>query len=121
MFCVKCGKEIGDEASFCPDCGSSQQRTVPHYSYDTEADFNHMKAGNTPYNSMCIAGFIVSCVSILINFFGIVGIVGTVLSAVGLVDCQKKNENGKVLAIIGIAVGIVSIVFGLFVIMVILF
>ena len=25
MFCVKCGKQISDEAKFCPNCGSSQE------------------------------------------------------------------------------------------------
>ncbi len=28
MFCPKCGKEIPEDATFCPNCGSTQ-RTAP--------------------------------------------------------------------------------------------
>lgn len=66
-------------------------------------------------NGLAIAGFVVSLVSLFINFWGIVGLVGTILSAVGLSHVKKTN-SGKGLAIAGLVIGIISIVYGIYVI-----
>ena len=66
-------------------------------------------------NGLAIAGFVVSIVSLFINFWGIVGLVGTILSAIGLSQVKKTN-SGKGLAIAGLVIGIVSIVYGIYVI-----
>lgn len=52
-----------------------------------------------PWNAWAIAGFIVS-------FFA--GIIGVVLSIIGLVQIDKRNERGRGLAIAGIVVGAIS-------------
>lgn len=58
-------------------------------------------------NGLSIAGFIVSLGSMFIGFYGIVGLAGIVLSAVGL--NQAKNEGGKKgLAVAGIILGIIG-------------
>lgn len=62
---------------------------------------------------MCIVGLVISCISLLLNFWGLVGIAGTVVSVIGLNSCKQKNENGKALAIIGIVIGVFSILYGL--------
>lgn len=61
---------------------------------------------------MCIIGLVISGISLLINFCGLVGIVGTIVSVYGLITCEQKNENGKALAIFGIVIGVVSILWG---------
>ncbi len=67
-----------------------------------------------PYEKTCIVGLVVSCVSLLVNFFGLVGIAGVIVSTVGLVNCRQKKRNGMAPAIIGIVIGAFSIVFFIF-------
>ena len=64
-------------------------------------------------NGLAIAGFVVSLCSLLINFGGIVGLVGTILSAIGLSQVKTKGK-GKGLAIAGIIIGVISIVYGIY-------
>lgn len=120
MFCSKCGKEISDGTVFCPECGAAQQgavqnepQTMPQnmqggfYGYGA----NQPVAKREPYNMMCILGLVISGISTLLDFWGIVGIAGTVVSVIGLISCTRKNERGKVLAIIGIVIGAFSILY----------
>ncbi len=67
-------------------------------------------------NSLAIAGFVVAMASLFLNFYGIVGLVATVLSAVGL-SKVKETGTGKGFAIAGLIVGIISILWGVFVIL----
>ena len=64
-------------------------------------------------NGLAVAGFVVSLCSLLINFGGIVGLVGTILSAVGL-SKVKTTGKGKGMAIAGLIIGIISIVYGIY-------
>ena len=106
MFCSNCGKEIKDGARFCPECGAAQQGTTP-------PPKGQSKVQTAPYNMMCIVGLVISGISLLLNFWGLVGIAGTIVSVIGLISCKQKNENGKALAIIGIVIGVFSILYGL--------
>lgn len=67
----------------------------------------------TSTNGFAIAGFVVSLCSLLINFGGLVGLTGTILSAVGLAQVKQKN-SGKGLAIAGLIIGIFSIIYGIY-------
>ena len=113
MFCTNCGKEINNTASFCPECGASQHAVTaasPNIgSYATSTNQPVMQ--KAPYNTMCIVGLVISCISLLLNFWGLVGIAGTIVSTLGLTSCQQKNENGKALAIVGIIIGAYSILY----------
>lgn len=60
-------------------------------------------------NGLSIAGFVVSCCSMLIGLYGVTGLVGLILSAVG--RSQAVNNGGKTgLATAGIVLGIIGIV-----------
>ena len=72
-----------------------------------------MEENNNQKNPLAIAGFVVSLCSLLINFGGIVGLVGTVLSAVGL-SKVKTTGKGKGMAIAGLIIGIISILYGIY-------
>lgn len=72
---------------------------------------NNNTQGST--NSLAVAGFVVSLCSLLINFAGIVGLVGTILSAIGLAQVKTKGK-GKGMAIAGLIIGIISIVWGIY-------
>ena len=99
MYCRNCGKEIKNEASFCPYCGAKQ---AVRTSFETEPK---------EYNIWCIIGFALSCVSVLIDFRGLCSITGIVLSVIGLQKLKHSNEKGKALAVAGIVIGAVKIVF----------
>lgn len=60
-------------------------------------------------NGLSIAGFIVSCCSLLIGLLGVVGLVGLILSAIG--RSQAISDGGKTgLATAGIVLGIIGMV-----------
>ena len=64
-------------------------------------------------NGLSIAGFVVSLVACFVSLYGISGLVGLILSAVG--RSQAVREGGKTgLATAGIVLGIISIVCGLY-------
>jgi len=116
MFCINCGKEIPEGSAFCPECGVTQHDTAPQNSYtgSFSSPTNQPTVQKAPYNVMCIIGLVISGISLLLNFWGIVGIVGTIISVVGLSHCKQKNENGKAFAIIGIVIGVFSILYAMF-------
>lgn len=72
---------------------------------------------NKKINSLCLSGFIVSMVSLLINFAGLVGMTGMVLSIVGLNNLNEYKETGKGMAIAGIVVGAIGVIYGVITIM----
>lgn len=71
---------------------------------------------NNKINSLALAGFITSIISLFLNFCGIVGIVGVVLSSVGLAQINSKKEHGSGLAISGIMIGVFSILYAFYII-----
>ena len=66
-------------------------------------------APSANFNGLSIAGFSLSCAAIISNIllFGLPGIVGLILSIVGLCQCNKRSEKGRGLAIAGIVIGAV--------------
>lgn len=61
------------------------------------------------HNGLSIAGFVVSCCSMLIGLYGITGLVGLILSAVGRSQAvQNGNKTG--LATAGIVLGVIGII-----------
>lgn len=57
-------------------------------------------------------------ISLFLNFFGIVGLVATVLSAIGL-SKVKETGTGKGFAVTGLVIGIISILWAVFAILLI--
>ena len=70
----------------------------------------------TSYNTMSIVGLSVSGASLVINLYGLVGVLGIILSIIGLISCKKNNESGQILAIIGIVIGVLSVAFAFIII-----
>ncbi len=59
---------------------------------------------------MCILGVVISLISLFFNYFGLVGLGGTIVSVIGLVLCSRRQENGRILGVIGVLFGVTSIV-----------
>lgn len=64
------------------------------------------------HNGLSIAGFVVSCCSMLIGLYGITGLVGVILSAVGRSQAVQNGDKTG-LATAGIIVGIIGIINGI--------
>lgn len=64
-------------------------------------------------NTIALIGFMISVFSLLFNLFGIVGAVGAIVSGVSLKKIKASGEKGKVLAYVGIIVGIYSVIYGI--------
>ena len=80
---------------------------------------NENNATSATSNGLATAGFVVAIVSLFINFAGIIGLVATILSAIGL-SKVKTTGKGKGLAIAGIIIGIISILYGIYSIIVLI-
>ena len=88
---------------------NSQQSWYNQFNYTPPQQDCTPCAPSANYNGLSIAGFSLSCAAILSNIFlfGLPGIVGLILSIVGLCQCNKRSEKGRGLAIAGIAIGAV--------------
>lgn len=131
-FCPNCGAQLNsftqgnDQSSAQQDFQqdsqqNSQQDSQQNSQQDSQQSwynqFNYTPpqqdctpcAPSANYNGLSIAGFSLSCAAILSNIFlfGLPGVVGLILSIVGLCQCNNRSEKGRGLAIAGIAIGAV--------------
>ncbi len=106
MFCKICGKEINDQAVICPHCGCQVKETAIE-----NTDVKKV-------NVLCIIGFVLSLVSLLISLVGIVAIAGLVLSIIGVNQASKNNQKLKGLGIAGICVSAGSLLYTIIVVII---
>lgn len=118
MYCSKCGKDVANGATFCDNCGN---RLYNEQEQPTQNTTNiYQQAVSKPkLNIMALVGFILGCVSFLINFWGIVGMVALVFSIVGFTQINNNGESGKGFAIAGMILGAIGVIYG-FVVLVVL-
>ena len=74
-------------------------------------NINYPEKQNDSVSRTIIAGFVLGLISWFLNFFGIVGIIAIVFSAIGLSQLSGTHQEGKVLAIIGLVSGIVNVIY----------
>lgn len=93
MFCKNCGKEISDNAVICTNCGTATDNMAQTTSVTTA---NQTKSAN----GFAIAGLVLGIVGLLGGnyFFLIPGIVGVVLSIVGMAKSKQYAAPGLALA-----------------------
>lgn len=87
------------------------------FSLNENNNINYPEKQNDSVSGTIIAGFVLGLISLFLNFFGIVGIIAIVFSAIGLSQLSGTNQKGKVLAIIGLVSGIVSVIYTFIIIM----
>lgn len=100
-FCTNCGAELNDDQDICVKCGKMVKKS-------------NNNASNEKKNNMATTGFVIALVSLIINFGGIVGLLATIFSAIGLAKVKEFEGNGKGLAIAGLIIGIISIIYGIY-------
>ena len=129
MYCPSCGKEVNEEHNFCKYCGSNLKEKMqeevetiiveePKIINTKETKLDE-KNEEKDYNLCAILGFIAGIISIFFSFYGLINTAAIVLSAVALNQIKKTGEQGKGLAIAGIATSIASIVLFIFALIII--
>lgn len=98
-YCVNCGAEISNNHSFCTRCGTGVDGKKSIY------QTSENQSTKTETNVFSIIGLICS---ILIG-----GITGLVFSIIGLIKSKEIN-NGKEMAIAGIIISALKIVWVIF-------
>lgn len=127
MFCKNCGKEIEDNSNFCIYCGADltekpstfdqQCQSQQGQQYQQEQQWQNQQ-GQQPQienqgkiNAFGIAGFVVSLLSLWLGvYFCIASIIGVVFGGVG-VSKSKECTSCNGLAVAGLVIGIISLVF----------
>lgn len=119
MFCNNCGKQVNDDTTFCPYCGTDISETAASAAQPIAAQ-TAQPTDNSPApeastaqqpNTIAIVGFV---------FAFLFPLVGLICSIIGCVRAVKNNATNKGLAIAGIVIsavwGIAEFIFSITVI-----
>lgn len=117
MYCNSCGNELKENESFCSKCGNS----ILNQKDESIISNDYGSQSKEKYNLLSIIGVIIAGVSLLLNFYGIVGIAAVIISSIALVKISRTNEKGKVLSIVGISVGGFSILYAFIILLIAVF
>ena len=109
MVCQNCGTNIDENQNFCPNCGAAKADN------SNTSEMTEQKIAETAsqaWSGKAITGFVLSLVGLIIAALPC-GIIGLVFSAIALTQTVNKNLKGKGLAISGLVISIIDIVFGI--------
>ena len=97
-FCSNCGKPVNDDIKFCPDCGNELDRPVSDFHKEPSTSQT-----NTQTNGYAIVGFILAFAFALL---------GLIFSIIALNKAEERNGAGRGLAIAGIVISILNMIWG---------
>ena len=104
--CSECGKEFSDQAEACPSCACPVSKNMGEV----------VRKDYVSPNPIAMTGFFLSLISVILPiFYGSIAGSGIGFSIIGLLITFMKNKRGKILSIIGIALGIfglLCVIFG---------
>jgi hypothetical protein len=89
VFCGECGHEALSSHNICSNCGcplnnnSNINNNSGGSNYSNNVSPVTSKNTNDSSNGLCLAGMIVGIISFFIDFFGLVALVGLIMSIVG--------------------------------------
>ncbi|WP_407383898.1 zinc-ribbon domain-containing protein [Ruminococcus sp.] len=110
MYCVKCGKEFPDEASYCPYCGDATLTAAKHHNAADPLANYHTPTINRSEEKKPVNGSFVAL---------IISVIGTICTIITLIntkdyrydkDDYHQNQLMIVLAIIGLLCGIGALI-----------
>ena len=123
MFCKYCGKQLDDDARFCPSCGKAQIE-VSEQPTDAAMGQNAGAAQEAvadilddipnkleKLNPLCVAGLVLTILAFFIDYYCVVKLLAFILSFNGLRQIRKNKQKGVALAISCMAVtGILGLI-----------
>ena len=118
MFCLKCGKEIDDNAMRCPYCN------CPTENAGMAVDMDTIDPSLKSADSMGIVGIVLGGIGAL--FAWLLAIIGWIFSGVGLAlslvgsnknKCSKKSKIGTIVSAVGLAFSFLSSLIGVLLMM----
>lgn len=111
------GAGQGDGAAQQPPRPYSYQGATPPPQGTSPYIYQRTPYGATPEsattNTMAVVGLIIGAISFLFNFFGVVGLAATICSAIALSQIKRSGQRGEGLAVAGLVLGIIGILWGL--------
>ena len=128
MFCLKCGKDLPEGAVFCPFCGQKQNAPADAPAAAAPASggadyaqpVNRSPIKKARYNILCIIGLVIGAIALLFSYIPytlfavlsiLAGIAAVIVAAIGVVRCNRTNENGRIHGVLGIVFGAMAIIF----------
>ena len=101
--CSSCGGTISNDAKFCKNCGEKINNE------ETVQTIEPATVEKVPVNGLSIAGFVLALISLICC--GLTSPIGLILSIIGLVKGEEEDRTGKGLAIAGIIISAIMIIF----------
>ncbi len=120
MFCQYCGRQLSDEAAFCPHCGAKliktdntapRQNAATQYGTPQSAPIPQVpvQPQKLPLNGFGIASFVIGIVCLVLGVWLFwAAIAGIILGAVAVALWHKYSLNG--LAVAGLVISCVALV-----------
>ncbi len=100
--CPECGKDVSDQAKFCPNCGCPVTPPITSYQQNLQL--------NTPTNTKK-KDSVLSILSIIFSLFGCTAIIGCILAIIDLCIRDGKRKLGSIAALIICGIWIIIALF----------
>ena len=108
MFCKNCGTEIIEGSNLCHNCGTQVETDTSSSEITIQAPTETV----AKFSSKAIAGFVLSLVGIIVAALPC-GIIGLVFFSLGIKETRLPQYKGSGLAIAGLIISIIDILFGI--------
>ena len=108
MYCAHCGKEMNEDANYCPSCGNTVEQEI------IASSSNNYRAKKSRYYELETILGILAIIFSLLNYIGVI-IVHLFGIALGIIVISMVNKDKKIneeYSPVGYAMGIIGLILG---------